>query len=54
MKDKSERKEKYVHITFKERMGENRRAYRILVGKNIKEREHLEDQSEDGIILNGI
>jgi len=33
MEEKSERKEKQLYITFEERMGENRNAYRILFGK---------------------
>jgi hypothetical protein len=34
MNEKREKRAQQVHITFKERMGENTAAYRILVGKH--------------------
>ena len=33
------------------RMGERRDVYRILVGQNLRERDHLEDPGIDGSII---
>jgi hypothetical protein len=42
---KSRRKKRAGHVAC---MGERRKLYRVLVGKDLRERDHLEELSVDG------